>query len=257
MRSTFILLSALMLASPGALAEEAASTAATAPLAFTDAQKAAIEDVVRTLLTTKEPDLVSKATTALRHRQEQEAAVKRQATLAAEHDKLFDDPSAPTAGNPTGDVTVIEFFDYQCGFCKTSQGAIAKLLSADRNVKFIYKEYPILGPESVQGSMAGLASSRQGKYREFHDALMATKGHLSDDIIFGTAEEIGLDVEKLKADMADESIKKTIDANIALAGDIGARGTPTFLMGEQLFGGAMNYEQMRQAVEEARQRAKQ
>jgi protein-disulfide isomerase len=256
MRSNFILLSALMLASPAALAEEAAFTAPTAPPAFTDAQKAAIEDVVRTLLTIKEPDLISKAATELRHRQEQEAAVKRQATLAAEHDKLFDNASSPTAGNPNGDVTVIEFFDYQCGFCKTAQDAITKLLSADRNVKFVYKEYPILGPESVQGSKAGLASSRQGKYREFHDALMATKGHLSADIIFSTAEEIGLDVEKLKADMADEAIKKTIDANIALAGDIGARGTPTFLVGEQFFGGAINYEQMQQAVENARQKAR-
>jgi protein-disulfide isomerase len=257
MRPSSILLTVLMLASVPALAEENVSTPATAAPAFTDAQKAAIEDVVRALLTTKEPDLVFKAATELRHRQDEEAAAKRQAAVTAEHDKLFGDSTSPIAGNPNGDVTVVEFFDYQCGFCKTSQDAVSKLLSADRNVKFIYKEHPILGSGSVRGSMAVLASSRQGKYREFHDALMATKGHLSDDIIFGTAKDIGLDVEKLKADMADESLKKTIDANIALAGNIGARGTPTFLVGEQVFGGAMNYEQMQRAVDDSRQKAKQ
>jgi protein-disulfide isomerase len=135
-----------------------------------------------------------------------------------------------------------------------AQEAVSKLLDTDKNVRLIYKEYPILGPDSIQGSKAALASVKQGKYMKFHDTLMNTKGHLSSEIILKVAKETGLDVEKLKEDMADDSIERTMHANVVLAGEIGARGTPAFVIGEQMFGGAMKYEQMQQAVEDARQK---
>jgi protein-disulfide isomerase len=222
--------------------------------ALSDAQKAAVEDVVRHLLTAKEPDLVVKAAQEMRRRQEAESASKNQAAVTGNHDQLFADPTAPVGGNPNGDVTVVEFFDYQCSYCKMTQEAVSKLLDTDKNVKLIYKEYPILGPDSIQGSKAALASVKQGKYMKFHDTLMNTKGHLSSEIILTVAKETGLDVEKLKEDMADDSIERTMHANVVLAGDIGARGTPAFVIGEQMFGGAMKYEQMQQAVEDARQK---
>jgi predicted DsbA family dithiol-disulfide isomerase len=112
----------------------------------------------------------------------------------------------------------------------------------------------VLGPDSVQGSKAALASVKQGKYTKFHDTLMNARGHLSNEIIFAVAKESGLDVEKLKEDMADDSIGKIMHANIVLGGEIGTRGTPTFVIGEQMFGGAMKYEQMQQAVDDARQK---
>jgi protein-disulfide isomerase len=153
-----------------------------------------------------EPDLVVKAAQEMRRRQEAESAVKTQAAVTANRDQLLGDPTVPVEGNPNGDVTVVEFFDYQCGYCKMAQEAVSKLLATDKNVRMIYKEYPILGPDSVQGSKAALASVNQGKYTKFHDTLMNTKGHLSNEIIFTLAKESGLDVEKLKEDMGDDSI---------------------------------------------------
>jgi protein-disulfide isomerase len=240
-------------AAPPAISQTPAPlTAATA--ALTDDQKAAVEDVVRNLLTAKEPDLVVKAAQEMRRRQEAESAAKTQAAVTANRDQLLGDPTVPVEGNPNGDVTVVEFFDYQCGYCKMAQEAVSKLLATDKNVRMIYKEYPILGPDSVQGSKAALASVNQGKYTKFHDTLMNTKGHLSNEIIFTLAKESGLDVEKLKEDMGDDSIEKIMHANIVPAGEIGGRGVPAFVIGEQMFGGAMKYEQMQQAVDDARQK---
>jgi protein-disulfide isomerase len=243
----------------GAMAEEypqMSAPKAAESAALTDPQKVAIEDVVRNLLA-HEPELVVKATQEMRRRQEAEIASKNQAAVMSNRDKLLHDPAAPIAGNPDGDVAVVEFFDYQCGYCKMAQEAVAKLLNTDKNVRFVYKEYPILGPASVLSSKAALASMRQGKYAEFHDNLMATKGHFTEDVIFEVAEKTGLDVTRLKQDMADESIEKAMHVNIAVAGEIGARGTPAFIIGEQMFGGAMKYEEMQQAVGEAREKQKQ
>ena len=223
---------------------------------FTDAQKAAIEDIVRNQLTKKEPDIIIKAAQEIQNRQETEAGAKNQQALAANRDKIFNDANAPVGGNPKGDVTVVEFYDYQCGYCKMTEEAVRKLLTEDKNVKFVYKEYPILGPNSVQASKASLASVRQGKFAKFHDALMTTKDHLTDDVIFKVAKSNGLDAEKLKKDMTDESIDKMIKANQALGNEIGAHGTPTFVIGDQVYPGALPYESLKKSVDELRASAK-
>jgi len=130
------------------------------------------------------------------------------------------------------------------------------VVGEDKKVKFVFKELPILGPNSVQASKAALASVKQGKYQKFHETLMKTKERLSDEVIFNAAKTSGLDVEKLKKDMADESIDKIIKANQALAKEVGAHGTPTFIINDQLYPGAMQYEQLKKAVEDARKNAK-
>jgi len=239
-------------------ADKPAPAAAPAPSAgvFTDAQKAAIEEIVRDLLTKKEPDLVVKAAQEMQNRDEAEVSAKSQQALKDNREKIDNDPSSPIAGNPKGDVTLVEFFDYQCGFCKTAYDNIFKVVGEDKKVKFVFKELPILGPNSVQASKAALASVKQGKYQKFHETLMKTKERLSDEVIFNAAKTSGLDVEKLKKDMADESIDKIIKANQALAKEVGAHGTPTFIINDQLYPGAMQYEQLKKAVEDARKNAK-
>ncbi|NTU76363.1 MAG: DsbA family protein [Alphaproteobacteria bacterium] len=223
---------------------------------FTDAQKAAVEQIVRDLLTKKEPDLVIKAVQEIQGREEKETATKGKEAVIKNHDKIFNDASAPVGGNPKGDVTVVEFFDYQCGYCKMTQEIVGKLVAEDKNIKLVYKEYPILGPDSARVAKAALASVKQGKYVKFHDALMATKEPLADDALFRVAKDVGLDVEKLKKDMDDEAIEKMVKANREVGVEIGARGTPTFVIGEQVFPGAVPLESLKQAIAEARKSAK-
>lgn len=234
----------------------AADTPAPAPAALTDAQKAAVEEVVRNLLIKKEPDIIIKAAQEVQNRQEAETNAKSQEALTTYREKIYNDPNAPVAGNPKGNVTVVEFYDYQCGYCKISVEAIQKLLAEDKNVKLIYKEFPILGPNSVLAAKISLASIRQGKFIKFHDALMSDKEHLSEEGIFKIAKSVGLDVEKLKKDMADPAIEKMIKENQTLGSDIGAHGTPTFVIGDQVYPGAMQYDSLKKAVEDARAEAK-
>ena len=223
---------------------------------LTESQKVAVKEIVRNMLTKEEPDLVIKAAQEMQNRNEKESVVKSQKALTENFDKIFKDPDAPIGGNPKGDVTLVEFYDYQCGYCKMAQETVAKILSEDKNVKLVYKEFPILGPSSVQVSKAALASVRQGKFFKFHEALMTAKEHLSEDMVMKTAKDVGLDIDKLKKDMADEKIEKIIKDNQEVGKDIGARGTPTFVIGEQVYPGLIPYEQMKKAIEDARKSKK-
>jgi protein-disulfide isomerase len=238
-----------------------AAPAATAPApaaapVFTDAQKAAIEDVVRNLLIKKDPEIIVKSIQEMQARQTAEASVKSKEALTGNRDKIFNDPNAPVGGNLKGTVTVVEFYDYQCGYCKSMQDSVDKLLKEDKNVKFVYKEFPILGDNSVKAAKAALAGVRQGKFPQLHEALMASKEHLTDDVIFKIAKGLGVDLEKLKKDMADEAIEKMVKANQELGSEIGAHGTPSFVIGDQVYPGAMSYDQLKQTVDEARKNAK-
>lgn len=253
---TLLLTAALLsLAAPSFAQDEPTSTPVTASSAasvFNDAQKSAIEDVVRDYLTSKHPEVLMEAMKELQKRDQATAETKSKEAIANFKDKIFNDPNTPVGGNPKGDVVMVEFFDYQCGYCKMTEPAILKVLQEDKNVKFLYKDFPILGPMSVTAAKASLASVRQNKYVKFHDALIGKKDHLSEDMIYQTAKDVGMDVEKLKKDMADDSIGKLVDANLKLGGDIGVRGTPMFIIGSQVYPGALQYEQMKKAVDDAR-----
>jgi protein-disulfide isomerase len=232
-------------------ATPAASTPAAAePL--TDAQRAAVEDIIKDYLTKKNPEVLMEAMQELQKRQAAETETKNKNALSSDHDKLYADASSPVGGNPKGDVTVVEFFDYQCGYCKMSEPTVEKLLKEDKNVKFIYKDFPILGPVSTTAAKAALASVKQNKYVAYHDALMGFKGHLTDDDVYKVAKDVGLDVDKLKKDMEADDIAKIVEANVALGTDIGARGTPTFVIDTTIVPGAMEYPQLKKEVDDAR-----
>jgi protein-disulfide isomerase len=225
---------------------------ASAQASFSDDERAEIESIVRDLLTDKDPEIIIKAAQIAEQKMNAKRVEEGQKNVSKNKDKLLSDSKSPVGGNPKGSVTVVEFYDYQCGYCKLMQPHLAKLLDENKNVRFVYKEFPVLGAASVTAAKASLASVKQGKFAEFHDALMTEKGHFAEDTVDKIAKKVGLDVEKLHKDMADSGIQKTIDANIALGRDIGANGTPTFVIGDKIIPGAISFEELKQTVESAK-----
>ena len=173
-------------------------------------------------------------------------------TIFGERKALTANPADPVGGNPKGDVTIVEFFDYRCPYCKQVKPIVEQVLSQDRNVRVVYKEFPILGRESVYASRAALASQKQGKYLAYHHALMASRGQLTEETVLAVARSSGLDVEKLKRDMEDPAIEKVIADNRGLAERIGIRGTPAFIIGDQLAPGAVDTGSLKTMIDKAR-----
>lgn len=235
-----------------AFAETPVAMTAAAPAGFTDAQRAEIEAIIKSYLVDKHPEVMAEGLQNLQKHEQENAEAKTKEQISGSKDKIFNDPTTPVGGNPKGNVTIVEFYDYQCGYCKMSEESIQKLLKEDKNIKFVYKDFPILGPASVEAAKAGLASVKQGKFQVFHDAMMTKKDHVTGDMIYQVAKEVGIDVDKLKKDMADKSISDIINTNLQLGQDIGVRGTPMFIVNDNVFPGALQYEQLKQAVSDAR-----
>lgn len=261
MRIATLLLAAAVsgLVAGAARAQDAPAASPVPAKSFSDAQRAEIEAIIKDYLVKEHPEVLMESAQELEKRDQASAAKKSEDAISKEKDAIFNDPNTPVGGDPKGDVTVVEFYDYNCGYCKMSEEGLEKLLKEDKKVKFIYKDFPILGPESVVAAKASFAAARQpGKFIPFHDALMNVKGHLSDDIIFGTAKSAGLDVDKLKKDMDDPAIQKSIEANLKLGTDIGVRGTPMFIFNDRIYPGAIpSYDQLKKQVEDARAAVKQ
>lgn len=169
-------------------------------------------------------------------------------------DTLKGKKDLPMAGNPKGDITMVEFFDYNCGYCHKALEEIQKVIKANKDVKIIFMDMPILGPSSLEAAKWALASQVQGKYFEYHQALMSHAGEKNEDVFKKLAKDVGLDVTKLEKDKDNEDITKTLDDNIAQAQEIGIRGTPGFIIAGQLYPGYIPAEQMQQTIEEARKK---
>ncbi|MBV8061074.1 MAG: DsbA family protein [Alphaproteobacteria bacterium] len=249
-----IVLVALSLLLTAALPVQAAQLSTNSDGGFSDDDKAAIENVVKEYLTKEHPEVLMEAMKELQRREQATAETKTQDAIKTAKDKIYNDADTPVGGNPKGKVTVVEFFDYQCGYCKMSEEAVQQMLKDNKDVKFIYKDFPILGPMSTTAAKIALAAARQGnaKYIKFHDGLMGVKEHLSEDIIYKVAKDVGLDVEKLKKDAADDSVAKIAQTNVELGTEIGVRGTPMFIIGDKVYPGALQAEQLKKAVEDAR-----
>lgn len=174
------------------------------------------------------------------------------ALIAAHHAEIFDDPRSQIAGNPNGDVAVVLFFDYRCPYCKQGVEEEKALLKADPNVKIVYKEFPILGPQSITAARAALASVKQGKYPAFHDAMMASHGTFSDEEILGMAQDAGIDVNKLLTDMNGDDVTAILQTNFNLAKTLGINGTPAYIVGDRLSGGVTTADDFKALVAEAR-----
>jgi protein-disulfide isomerase len=172
--------------------------------------------------------------------------------ITGKRQELLRDPTTPVGGNPDGDVTIVEFFDYRCPYCKQVEPAIEALVREDRKIRIVYKEFPVLGPESVYASRMALAARKQGKYAAFHDAMMAVHGAVNEESIVKTAEAAGLDVAQAKLDMDSAEVKDSLKRNYALADALDIQGTPAFIVGDTLVPGATDIEALRKLVIEAR-----
>jgi protein-disulfide isomerase len=214
---------------------------------FDDADKTAIQGIVKDYLL-KNPEIIREALIEL-ERRTAEAEKNRQKKLVAENQALLTDPKyAHIAGNEKGDITVVEFFDYNCPYCRQSLKDIEKLMDADKNVRVILKEYPILGKASTTAAMAALASRKQGKYMEFHTALLSAKGRINDEQITKIAKSVGLDVEKLKADMKSADVIEAHKKNMEVGQKLGINGTPTFIFNDQVIPQVLPFEAMKQLI---------
>lgn len=215
------------------------------------AQRAAIEGIIHDYLINN-PDVLIEALRGAEDRLNREADDKATKVLADRRAEIFDDPATPVGGNPRGDVSIVEFFDYRCPYCKQVLPTLQTLLKEDPKLRFVYKEMPVLGAQSVLAAHAALAAQRQGKYEAFHNALMATKGQITEDTVYKVAASVGLDVERLKQDMAAPEIERALQANLALAGALNIRGTPGFIIGNHIVPGALDLDALKNMIADAR-----
>ncbi|MQX36112.1 DsbA family protein [Roseospira navarrensis] len=218
---------------------------------LTDAQADAVRALVRETLL-ENPEIIAMALEVLQDKQAQEEAARARAAIQENRDALTAADAADVLGNPSGDVTVVEFSDYQCGYCKRVFPDLMRAVESDGNVRVVIRELPILGPESVMAARAAVASRAQGKYPEFHRALMAMRGGVSEAAVMQVAAEVGLDVEQLRVDMADPTIDETFSQNVKLARALGITGTPAFVIGGELAPGAVPLERLKAMIEAAR-----
>jgi protein-disulfide isomerase len=213
--------------------------------------KQAVEQMIEQYIRAH-PELIEQSLQALEAKREAEEKARQKAAIVNRQQDLLNDPSSPVSGNPKGDVTVVEFFDYRCGFCKRAAGAVTQLQQDDTRVRIVYKDLPILGEASELAARAALASKAQGKHQAFHEALLAAKGDMTKDTILAVAGEVGLDAKRLEADMANPEWQIVIDRNRALAKDLGINGTPGFIAGSELQPGAIDLNGLKEMVVRAR-----
>ena len=235
------LISAFCLPSPG-FADSAS---------FSGAQKSEIEQLVHDYLV-KNPEVLVEAMTELRARQQQAESDSLRKALVEHRAALVADPQTPVAGNPKGDVAVVEFFDYSCPYCKSVEDNLKTLLKADDKVRLVLKQFPVLGAGSVMAAKAALASRNQGKLPAFHEALMTNRGQFTEESLMRVALSVGLDTARLKADMASPAIEAALAANASLAEALNIRGTPAFVIGDQFFPGVIDLKVMERAIAEVR-----
>jgi protein-disulfide isomerase len=199
----------------------------------------------------KDPTILSQVVEKMQAAQEEELTARAKEEISKRKSDLFSDPASPVVGSANADVTIVEFFDYHCGYCKQALANLSKLLDNDKKVRLILKEYPILSEDSRMASKAALAVNHiaKDKYFDFHKAMFAVgSGTINESIIAAEAKKLGIDPVKLKKEMESPSIQAELDKNRELGAAIGAMGTPAIIIGENFYPGAMPYELMQKAV---------
>ena len=222
------------------------------PLAPDQVQQ--VEKLIREYLL-KHPELLVEMSNRLRAQQEQATQQRVKQAAATRQKDLVADPNSYVAGNVSGDVTVVEFFDYQCGYCKRVHPTVNQLVQRDPNVRVVLKELPILGPASELAARAAIASLKQpGKYPALHNALMQNQGGLDENSVMAIAGRVGLDVARLATDMKSDHVTAVIAANRELAVALGIDGTPAFIIGDRLLPGAVPLDRLLDLVAQQRKK---
>jgi protein-disulfide isomerase len=236
----------------------ALALSAASPLAaqsFNDSQRGEIEKIIRDYLLAH-PEVLQEAMAELEKRQIA-ADTERHKNAVKEHNAtLFSSTHQVTLGNPQGDVTLVEFFDYNCGYCKRALADMLDLLKTDPKLKVVLKEFPVLGQGSVEAAQVAVAVRMQDKtgkkYLEFHQKLLGNRGQADRTKALAVAKDVGFDVARLEKDMQTDEIKTTIDENMTVAEALGLNGTPSYVIGSDVVIGAVGVAALREKVEAAR-----
>ncbi|KAA2235333.1 DsbA family protein [Salinarimonas soli] len=226
--------------------------AQTAP--FNPEQRRAIEGIVKDYLLAH-PELLQEVFAELEKRQGEAQRTAQADALQSERARLLDSSRDHIGGNPAGDVTLVEFTDYNCGFCKRALGDIKAMIKSDPKLKVVFKDFPVLGPGSVEAARVSAAARMQLKADrqfDFHTRLMETKGPVNGERALTLAKEMGLDMGRLQKDMDGADVKESIQTNVMLGDKLGLTGTPAFIVGDEVIFGAVGLEPLRKAVDNTR-----
>lgn len=225
--------------------------AAAAEEALTPAQKSAVEQTIRDYLVSH-PDVLLDALKAAQQKDDEQAAERSRRVIAERRKELFGNSNDLVRGNPKGDATIVEFFDYRCPYCKQLEPTLDALLQEDGKLRIVYKEFPILGEASVYAARVALAARKQSKYAEFHGAMMAARGDITDAVVLKVAASVGLDLDRIKADMGGSDIDRIISSNYGLANALSIEGTPGLILGDAVVPGAVDIDTLRKGIAAAR-----
>ncbi|WP_243368942.1 DsbA family protein [Microvirga solisilvae] len=221
---------------------------------FTDQQKQAIGDVVREYLI-KNPEVLAEAISELEKRQAEAQQTAQAGAVKETKQTLLNAPHSYVTGNPSGDVTLVEFFDYNCGYCKKALADVQTLMKADPKLRVVLKDFPVLGPDSVEASRVALAVKNQlqgQKLFDYHVKVLETRGRVGGERAMAVAKEMGVDIAKLQKDMESPEQRAALQENMALGDKLNLTGTPAFIIGEVVIPGAVGVEPLKQVVDNVR-----
>jgi protein-disulfide isomerase len=212
-----------------------------------------VEEIVRSYLL-ENPEVLEEAFTALQAKRQGEAEAARVGALEAHRETLLHSPLGAVIGNPDGDVTLVEFFDYNCGYCRKAMDDLEKMVEADPNLRVVLKELPVLGEASTEAAAVSIAVHEMApeRYDAFHRELMGTEGAANGEVALEVAGRLGLPVDDLRAAMRSERVEKTVRENYALAQALGLTGTPSYVIGDAVEFGAVGAEVLTARINEAR-----
>jgi len=222
---------------------------------FTDEQRQEIGTIVRDYLM-KNPEVLQEVIGELEKRQAVAEADKHMAAISTHKEALFNSKRQVNLGNPQGDVTLVEFFDYNCGYCKRALADMLELLKSDQKLRFVLKEFPVLGPGSVEAAQVAVAVNMQDrtgkKYLEFHQKLLGGRGQIDKAKALAAAKEVGLDMARIEKDLQSGEVKATLEESVKLAEALGISGTPSYVVGQSVIPGAVCVGALKQQIEAAR-----
>jgi protein-disulfide isomerase len=244
------------LLAPALLAIALCVTPQAAPAqSFSDVQRSDIEKIVREYLIAH-PEVLEEAMSELSKRQAAAEAEKHQASITKNAEAIFNSPRGVTIGNKDGDVTFVEFFDYNCGYCKRAMLDMLELMKADPKLKVVLKEFPVLGQGSVEAAQVAVAVRMQDptgkKYLDFHQKLLGGRGAADKARALAAAKEAGLDMAKLEKDVGSQEVRATLEENLKLAESLGMNGTPSYVIGKQIVIGAVGVDSLMEKISNAR-----
>ncbi|KLK93059.1 DSBA oxidoreductase [Microvirga vignae] len=236
----------------GALAVAPAAQAQNA--VFNEQQKQAIGEVVREYLL-KNPELLAEVISELEKRQAEAQQVAQTSAVKETKQTLLNAPHSYVAGNPSGDVTLVEFFDYNCGYCKKALADVQTLMKSDPKLRVVLKDFPVLGPDSVEASRVALAVKNQlqgQKLFDYHVKVLETRGRVGGERAMAVAKEMGVDMARLQKDLDSAEVRNALQENMALGDKLNLTGTPAFIIGETVIPGAVGIDPLKQVVDNVR-----